>query len=87
MIYNSSWLRDRDLSTDFTHAELQSSLYFVEEIMAVPKVGPCSDLSHERTQTPNRQSGLCAVCDKIAAIIILVPCSTSPRKHSVLVVA
>ena len=33
--------------------------------MVVAKVGPCSNLSHERTETPDRQSGLCAVCDKI----------------------
>ena len=33
--------------------------------MAVIEVGHCLDLSHERTQTPDRQSGLCAVCDKI----------------------
>lgn len=63
MMFNS--FRDRNLSNNLIYDELQSSLYFVEEIMAAPKVGPCSDLSHERSQTPNRQSGLCVVCEKI----------------------
>ena len=31
----------------------------------VSKVRRCADLSHDRTQTSNNQSGLCAVCEKI----------------------